>query len=73
MDGQRLIIYGGADDGVDVYFKPSDALYVLDVNNLTWYIPKTKGGNPSSRCYHQTNVIGKYMVVSFGKYDFFYC
>ncbi|PKC00586.1 hypothetical protein RhiirA5_427961 [Rhizophagus irregularis] len=45
-------------------------LYVLDLNNFNWYIPKISGKIPKPRTYHKANVIGKYMVVSFGEgYD----
>jgi hypothetical protein len=32
-------------------------------------VPKISGKNPSSRTFHKANVIGKYMVISFGKYN----
>ncbi|CAB4414089.1 unnamed protein product [Rhizophagus irregularis] len=66
-DGQRIIIYGGFfnDPG---YL--DNSLYVLDLTNFNWYIPKTTGNIPKPRAKHQANVIGKYMVVSFGQgYD----
>ena len=34
------------------------SLYELDVNNWEWYIPFS----------HRANVIGRYMVITFGKY-----
>ncbi|RIA85745.1 hypothetical protein C1645_830336 [Glomus cerebriforme] len=43
-------------------------LYVLDLTNYNWYVPKISGKIPSPRAFHKANVIGKYMVVSFGKY-----
>jgi len=64
LDGQRLIIYGGFE------LPPEDSLYVLDLATLRWSIPKTSGNPPKSRFHHQANVIGNYMVISFGKYDF---
>jgi len=63
LDGQRIIIFGG-------YPKPSNPLYVLDLKNSSWYIPKISGKVPSSRHWHQANVIEKYMIISFGKYNF---
>ncbi|RIA85744.1 hypothetical protein C1645_879106 [Glomus cerebriforme] len=63
LDGQRIIIFGGA------FINPGyldTTLYVLDLTNFSWYVPKISGKIPSPRIYHQTNVIGKYMVVSFG-------
>jgi hypothetical protein len=45
-------------------------LYVLDLENFNWYIPKISGKIPKPRGFHQANVIGKYMVISFGKYNF---
>jgi len=47
----------------------ADSLYVLDLNNFNWYIPKTTGQIPSSRIKYETVLIGKYMVVTFGKYN----
>ncbi|GBB96542.1 hypothetical protein RclHR1_02780005 [Rhizophagus clarus] len=63
LDGKRVIIYGGA------FINPgySDTtLYVLDLTNYSWYIPKISGKIPTPRAFHEANVIGKYMVVSFG-------
>jgi hypothetical protein len=66
LDGQRIIIYGGyfVDPG---YLDTT--LYVLDLNNYYWYAPKISGKIPHPRYFHQANVIGKYMVISFGKYN----
>jgi len=41
---------------------------MLNIQNYEWSIPKISGQIPSSRIYHTGNVIGKYMVISFGKY-----
>ncbi|RGB41044.1 hypothetical protein C1646_752565 [Rhizophagus diaphanus] len=63
LDGQRVIIYGGA------FINPGyldTTLYVLDLTNYNWYIPKISGIIPKPRVFHQANVIGKYMVISFG-------
>ncbi|CAB4394376.1 unnamed protein product [Rhizophagus irregularis] len=63
LDGQRIIIYGG------YFVNPGyldTTLYVLDLNNYNWYIPKISGKIPKPRAFHKANVIGKYMVVSFG-------
>ncbi|RIA79619.1 hypothetical protein C1645_840277 [Glomus cerebriforme] len=67
LDGQRIIIFGG----VFVYPGYLDTtLYVLDLTNFSWYIPNVSGKIPSPRFRHQANVIGKYMVISFGSgYD----
>ncbi|GBB97696.1 hypothetical protein RclHR1_03040013 [Rhizophagus clarus] len=59
LDGQRVIVYGGTAD-------PLDSLYELNLINFEWRVPKTSGKMPSSRISHKANVIGKYMVVSFG-------
>ena len=68
MDGQRIIIYGGYElSGV---VPPQDSLYVLDLTDLTnlqWYIPNVIGEKPKPRLRHQANIVGKYMVVTFGK------
>ncbi|CAI2176603.1 15545_t:CDS:2, partial [Funneliformis geosporum] len=37
----------------------------LDLTNYEWYIPKISGTIPGTRYWHQANVIGKYMVISF--------
>ncbi|RGB38827.1 hypothetical protein C1646_812384 [Rhizophagus diaphanus] len=63
LDGQRIIMFGG------FYSYPGyldTTLYVLDLNNYNWYIPKISGKIPKARVYHTANVIGKYMVISFG-------
>ncbi len=49
--------------------QPQDSLYVLDLVNYEWYIPNISGERPDSRIYHKANVIGKYMVISFGTYN----
>ncbi|CAB5362591.1 unnamed protein product [Rhizophagus irregularis] len=63
LDGKRIIIFGG-------YFTNTGyldtTLYVLDLANYNWYIPKISGKIPKPRALHKANVIGKYMVVSFG-------
>ncbi|POG66543.1 hypothetical protein GLOIN_2v1879804 [Rhizophagus irregularis DAOM 181602=DAOM 197198] len=63
LDGQRVIIYGGAFNNPGYL---DTALYVLDLTNYNWYIPKISGIIPKPRVFHQANVIGKYMVISFG-------
>jgi len=51
---------------------PANSLYVLDLNNFNWYIPKVSGELPPTSSafgsFERAVVIGKYMVVSFGKY-----
>ncbi|CAB4393364.1 unnamed protein product [Rhizophagus irregularis] len=67
LDGQRIIIFGGFYDYPGYL---DTTLYVLDLNNFNWYIPKISGKIQKPRTYHEANVIGKYMVVSFGEgYD----
>ncbi|CAG8481051.1 1508_t:CDS:2 [Funneliformis caledonium] len=51
---------------LDNDLKPNEALCVLDLTNFEWYVPSISGTLPSSRFYHQANIIGNYMVVSFG-------
>uniref|UniRef100_U9U221 Galactose oxidase n=1 Tax=Rhizophagus irregularis (strain DAOM 181602 / DAOM 197198 / MUCL 43194) TaxID=747089 RepID=U9U221_RHIID len=66
LDGKRVIIFGG------YFINPGyldTTLYVLDLANYNWYIPKISGKIPKPRALHKANVIGKYMVVSFGKYN----
>ena len=69
LDGQRIVIFGGASNTVNDPFTPEDSLYVLNLFNFEWSIPKISGKLPKSRLWHRANVVGKYMVVSFGKYD----
>ncbi|CAG8514386.1 1360_t:CDS:2 [Funneliformis caledonium] len=65
LDGQRVIIFGGAKEYENL--QSQNALYVLNLINYEWYIPKISGKIPSPRRWHEANVIGKYMVVSFGR------
>ena len=53
-------------------FNPENSLYVLDLNNFNWYVPKITGKIPKNRVYHKTVLIGKYMVVTFGNYNNYY-
>ena len=69
LDGQRIIIYGGTATSNSDPLLPGDSLYVLKLNNFEWSIPKTSGQAPTSRMFHQSNVIGKFMVITFGKYQ----
>ena len=66
MDGQRVIIFGGANKNDNVLLP--EALYVLNLTNFEWSIPKTSGKPAESRRWHEANVIGNYMVITFGKY-----
>ncbi|CAB4414096.1 unnamed protein product [Rhizophagus irregularis] len=63
LDGQRIIIFGGYIINTNYL---DTTLYVLDLKNYNWYVPKFSGKIPSPRAYHEANVIGKYMVISFG-------
>ncbi|CAB4404275.1 unnamed protein product [Rhizophagus irregularis] len=61
LDGQRVIIFGGLD------FTSKEQLYELSLINFVWRIPKTSGLAPKeSRNAHRANVIGNYMVISYG-------
>ncbi|GBC04887.1 hypothetical protein RclHR1_05920007 [Rhizophagus clarus] len=64
LDGQRVIIFGGSTNYGGNTVK--DLIYELNLINYEWRIPKTFGKIPKSRMYHKANVIGKYMVISFG-------
>ena len=70
LDGQRIIIFGGTATRVDL--APGDSLYELNLINFEWSIPKVSGSIPRARFNHKANVIGKYMVISFGKYQIWY-
>ncbi|PKY48536.1 hypothetical protein RhiirA4_464166 [Rhizophagus irregularis] len=63
LDGQRIIIYGGIFNNPGFF---DTTLYVLNLANYSWYIPKISGKIPKSRILPKANVIGKYMVISFG-------
>ena len=69
LDGQRIIIYGGTATPTSDTLLPTDSIYVLRLNNFEWSIPKTSGQTPTSRMYHTANVIGKFMIIAFGKYQ----
>ena len=63
LDGQRVIIYGGTE------VKTNDSLYELSVNNWEWSIPRVSGSFPKMTPYsHRANVVGGYMIVTFGNY-----
>ncbi|GES82202.1 hypothetical protein GLOIN_2v1780468 [Rhizophagus clarus] len=63
LDAQKVIIYGG-------YFNDpgylDNTLYVLDLTDFNWYIPNVTGNIPKPRANHKANIIGKYMIISFG-------
>ena len=67
LDGQRIIIFGGTASVSVINLDPRDSLYELNLINFEWSIPKTSGKIQSSRIFHRANVIGKYMVISFGE------
>ncbi|GBB96383.1 hypothetical protein RclHR1_02740014 [Rhizophagus clarus] len=60
LSGDKIILFGG-DNG------DSKDLYVLNITNYEWYMPKVRGKGPIyRRGEHCANVIGKYMVITFG-------
>jgi N-acetylneuraminic acid mutarotase len=61
LDGYRIIVFGGSNSN-------NKHLYVLDTTNFNWYEPKVSGKVPTLKRFgHSANVIGKYMVIAFGK------
>ena len=73
LDGQRVILFGGRSFvSGSTTFTSGDSLYVLNLINFEWYIPKISGQIPKVRTTHKAHVIGKYMVISFGKYNLIY-
>ncbi|RGB39880.1 hypothetical protein C1646_801782 [Rhizophagus diaphanus] len=64
LDGKRVITFGGFASA------SQDPLHELNLINFEWLIPKSSGPIPVSRSYHKANIIGNYMVLSFGKYTF---
>jgi hypothetical protein len=69
LDGKRIIIFGGTATVDSDPLAPGDSLYVLNLVNFEWSIPKTSGQIPNSRMYHKANVIDNYMVITFGMYE----
>ncbi|RGB39851.1 hypothetical protein C1646_811717 [Rhizophagus diaphanus] len=68
LDEKRVIIFGGTPFTSDYGdLTPDDSIYELNLDNFEWKIPKTSGQIPKSRMFHKANVIGKYMVISFGR------
>jgi hypothetical protein len=65
LDGQSIIIFGGSKDTFN-NLPPEESLYVLNLNNFEWSIPKISGLVPNNRMFHTANVIGVYMIISFG-------
>jgi hypothetical protein len=65
LDGKQVIIFGGR--GNTIIRNPKESLYNLNINTFEWYIPNISGKLPKSRYQHKAHVIGKYMVISFGK------
>ncbi|CAB5344573.1 unnamed protein product [Rhizophagus irregularis] len=59
-DGRGIIIFGGFN------VVNTDSLYILDTINLEWDVPNVTGQLPANRYNHKANVIGNFMVVSFG-------
>ncbi|RIA99288.1 hypothetical protein C1645_811776 [Glomus cerebriforme] len=66
LDGQSIIIYGGSGHN-NGFINQEDSVYVLNINNFNWYIPKISGQMPSSRTFHKSVLIGNYMVITFGE------
>ncbi|GBB96382.1 hypothetical protein RclHR1_02740013 [Rhizophagus clarus] len=61
LKGDKIILFGGVTNVGD------NNLYVLNLTSYDWYVPQVKGTGPvSRRSEHCANVIGKYMVVTFG-------
>jgi hypothetical protein len=61
LDGYRIIVFGGLNSN-------NKPLYVLDTTNFNWYEPNVSGKDPTLKRFdHSANVIGKYMVIAFGK------
>ena len=65
-----IIVFGGTTTTTSANIAPGDSLHVLNLTNLEWSIPKISGNIPTPRTYHRASVVGKYMIVTLGKYDF---
>ncbi|CAG8488736.1 1922_t:CDS:2 [Cetraspora pellucida] len=64
LNNDRLIVYGG-------YYTSSPLVHdlsVLDIRNkpYQWFIPNISGTIPPTPAYHTANVVGKYMIISYG-------
>ncbi|RIA83037.1 hypothetical protein C1645_861709 [Glomus cerebriforme] len=68
LDGSSVIIFGGTSTYSIQGLAPDDSIYELNLFNFEWIIPKISNTSqiPNSRMYHKANVIGKYMIISFG-------
>ncbi|GES91938.1 kinase-like domain-containing protein [Rhizophagus clarus] len=64
LDGQKIIIFGGSNNS---NLKANESLYILNLTNFEWYIPRISGRIPKNRYYHKANVINNYMIISFGR------
>jgi N-acetylneuraminic acid mutarotase len=61
LSGDKIIFFGGNNGD-------NNNIYVLDTTDYEWYVPKVRGKSPAfKRGEHCANVIGKYMVITFGK------
>ncbi|RIA98175.1 hypothetical protein C1645_750826 [Glomus cerebriforme] len=71
LNGDRIIVFGGHNNNNNNNF-----IYVLDTTTWEWNIPNIKGKGPRFiRNDHSANVIGEYMIITFGKFgllDFSY-
>ncbi|PKK72337.1 galactose oxidase [Rhizophagus irregularis] len=65
LDGEQVIVYGGLGNK-NIIINPEESLYTLNINTFEWSIPKITGNIPSCRYMHRANVIGNYMVATFG-------
>ncbi|CAB4380055.1 unnamed protein product [Rhizophagus irregularis] len=66
LDNQKIIIYGGYGPTLLQSINPENSLYVLNISNFNWYIPKV-GKMPPTRAFHKSVLIENYMVITFGK------
>ncbi|RIA83034.1 hypothetical protein C1645_743361 [Glomus cerebriforme] len=68
LGGQSVIVFGGTATYSLQGLTTDDSIYELNLSNFEWIIPKISNNSqiPNSRMYHKANIIGKYMVISFG-------
>ncbi|GBB96384.1 hypothetical protein RclHR1_02740015 [Rhizophagus clarus] len=60
LRGDKIILFGGNNGD-------NNNIYVLNITNYEWYVPEVRGKGPVfKRGEHCANVIGKYMVITFG-------
>ncbi|CAG8771557.1 23740_t:CDS:2, partial [Gigaspora rosea] len=71
-EGGRIIVYGGYTNR-GTLIPVSDDLVVLDTDGpiFIWSKANVSTLSPPSRCYHSATLVDHYMIVAFGRNDFY--